>query len=268
MNELMKDSHEADRELLVWLARRRVFTTADLAATAACDRRQAVLTAGRLAGLGFLRRVQRGVYAVVPLEARPDGFQPDPVLAVSAALGKQYAFSHFSALMLHGVSHQEHRTVHISAPGVRSRRLNVGTIPVHVHNVERKNWDSATSRVKRGGQELLVTTVERTLMDLLSLPADKQDYDELVNVFRSLLQRSDHPKLAVEASTWGTKAAQARLGHLLLHYGKTGGDKGIPFDGRTGDLATLKSPTYFGTRPRNPANRLDRVFNVIYPKVA
>ncbi len=239
-------------------------TTSELASELSSNNQKAAAVARRLESSGFLRRVRKGVYAAVPLEADPHRFRPDPLLSARAILGPEYAFSHYSALTLLGLSHQEHQTVHVAKPGAKARRLRLGDRALHIHNVEPKNWEQATTQRKRGSQRLTVTTPERTLIDLLSLPPHRQDYEEIVHVFQDVLRRTNHTELTAKGKTWGTKAAQARLGHLILHHWEHSDEP--PVDVKMSGFVTLKSPTYFGTKPKNPANRFDSKFNVVYPE--
>lgn len=250
------------RRLLTVLARERVVTTRELARMLDVDRAKAVRVARALREKGLLMLVKRGVYAVVPLEAEPNRFEPDPVLSVHAALGDEYAFSHFTALQLHGAEHHAHKTVHVSRPGARPRRLRVGRVPVHVHDAPEADWASATTTMKRGRTDVRVTTPERTLIDLVGLPPKEQDYSELVEALRGLEPKLSSRDLVEQALRWANNTTKARLGHLLSHHAQTGPD---PLEGRTDQFRVLQSPYYFGTRPRDPKNRLDREFNVIYP---
>lgn len=259
----MNAENQKARALLADLAKERVVTTQELARRLATSPRHAARVARNLRERGLLKTVQRGVYAVVPLEVDPARFHPDPFLAVHAALGDEYAFSHFSALQLHGAEHHAHKTVHVSRPGARSRRLRVGDMPVHVHGVSDKRWDVAVRTVRRGRVTLLVTTPERTLVDLVALPPAKQDYDEVVQAFADLEPRLNMKDLVRETLVWGNTTTLARMGHLLKHHAAN--DGADPFDGKVGDFVTLRSPFYFGTRPKNPANKFDPAFNIVYP---
>lgn len=253
-----------DRRLLAELARERVVTTRQLARRMSADKTHAVRLARSLQARGLLKKVKRGVYAVVPLEADPTRFQPDPVLVAHAALGQEYAFSHFTALQLLGAEHHAHKVVHVSKPGVRSRRMRVGDVTVHVHGVSAKLWEAAVTRVKRGRTDLMVTTPERTLVDLVALPPGKQDYEEVVHAYLDLKPKMRMHNLVAETLVWGNNTTLARMGHLIAHHGRRENDD--PFQGKMGDFVALKSPYYFGTRPKDPANKLDKTFNVVYPE--
>ncbi len=252
------------RAQLRQLARDRVLTTAHLAERLHRSPASAARVAFDLKRRGFLVPVRRGVYASVPLDADPAGFRPDPFLAVHAALGDEGAFSHWSAVTLLGGEQTVRRTVHVEAPGIRARRRTFGPLVVQEHPAPDLAWRGSTTRVRRGGESLRVTTPERTLADLASMPGPQQDYEETLEAFRSLLPRADPLALLATARRMEGVAARARLGHYLSRaMGETPGFASV--------LATLErslveaSPTYLGTRPRASSNRFDRRFQVVYP---
>ncbi|MHB8584820.1 MAG: type IV toxin-antitoxin system AbiEi family antitoxin domain-containing protein [Thermoplasmatota archaeon] len=260
-----KDNKKA-RGLLAELARERVLTTDALARKLASDSTRAARVARSLRARGLLKNVRRGVYAVVPLESDPARYSPDPILAVHAALGDSYVFSHFTALQLHGAEHNAHKTIHVTKPAARSRRLRVGDTDVHMHGAPARGWDAATATMKRGRATLRVTTPERTIFDLVALPPRQQDYDEIVTAFRDLKSKLNIRHLVAETLAWGNTTTRARMGHLLTHAADLG--EPDPFGGKIGEFTALKSPFYFGTRPTDPANRVDKTFNVVYPERA
>ena len=261
------ERRRVDREALLRVARGRVLTTRGLAQALRVAPRNAAKAAFDLKARGFLKGLQRGLYAAVPLEVEPRRFVPDPFLAVHRALGERYAFSHYSALALLGAEQQVRRGVHVEAPGVRPRRRSVGTTPLHVHAASARDWEGATMKVRRGGATLLVTTPAQTLVDLAALSEPEQDYEEVFEAFKSLLPRVDPVHLSRAARGVSNTAALARLGHFLS---RTVGDPPM-FRGFGPVLADLEqavahsSPKYLGTRPRDPSSRYDRRFKVVYP---
>lgn len=261
------ERNKVDREALRRLARARVVTTRDLAKLLNTSPSSAKKVAFRLRKSGFLKAVRRGEYASVPFDVDPARFQPDPYLAVRKALGNRYAFSHYSALALLGAEQQVRRGIHVEAPGARPRRRSVGEIPVHVHASPLREWKEVTTKVRRGGVPLLVTTAARTLVALASLPGPAQDYEGALGAFRSLLPRVDPSDLTRAGRLVTSAAARARLGHYLRRALRE-----IPESGDfTPFLSDLKrslghaGPVYVGTRPRSPNNRFDAEFKVVYP---
>lgn len=252
------------REDLLGLGRARVVTTGDLAKMFGATPSRAAKLAFDLRKRGLLSQVKRGVYASVPLDVDPKGFRPDPFMAVHKALGEGYTFSHLSALTLLGGEQSERKTVHVTAPGVRSRRRHLGRLVVHIHSAPKGALNGVTTRVRRGPESLLVTSPEQTLVDLASVPNQMQDYESDLDAFRALLPRTDPEKLLQVVRTTKGVSTLARVGHLLR---ATGGGSPQWTKVLQSIEATLAhaSPSYFATRPHNPANRFDSQFKLVYP---
>ncbi|MGI0131656.1 MAG: type IV toxin-antitoxin system AbiEi family antitoxin domain-containing protein [Thermoplasmata archaeon] len=246
------------------LARAQVVTTGELAKILAATPSRAARLAFDLKRRGLLTRVKRGVYASVPLDADPSGFRPDPFLAVQKALGGGYTFSHQSALSLLGGEQMVRRTVEVSAPGVRSRRRHLGNLVVHIHSVPGGDLKDFTTRVRRGGARLAVTSPERTLVDLASLPNPVQDYEAVLEAFRTLLPRSEPKRVLAAARATHSAPILARVGHLLKTSVPASPEMTEVLRSIRNSLAHA-GPVYFATRPRDRSNRFDREFKLVYP---
>ncbi|MCL4324468.1 MAG: hypothetical protein M1144_03275 [Candidatus Thermoplasmatota archaeon] len=253
-----------NRQDLRRLAQKGVVTTRDLSELFDLPPVRARDLAYYLKVRGFLVHVQKGLYACAPLDVDPKRFVPDPYLVVRKALGESYAFSHLSALALLGFEQTVRRTIHVSAPGVRSRRRKLGVLTVHVHSARKDGWLEATTTMRRGGESLRVTTPERTLVDLASLPNSMQGYEEALEAYRSLFPRAEPEKLRQELLANPSGTVRARAGHLL---GAIMPGASVPDDLLTEIQDSVKkmSPIYLATKPGNPSNRFDRRFSVVYP---
>jgi predicted transcriptional regulator of viral defense system len=149
-------------------ARRSVFTLDDFAHNAqlpaprALERLKYHLRRERLVTL------ERGLYAVVPLDASRENFQPDRYL-VSAATRPDSTFSHHSALELLGAAHSDWNVCTVFTKR-RRRKLVLPNIELqflgHPTALVKKHLeDIGTREVERQGFLLRVTGPERTLVD-------------------------------------------------------------------------------------------------------
>ncbi|PSG98120.1 hypothetical protein BRD56_01885 [Thermoplasmatales archaeon SW_10_69_26] len=247
------------------LAKDGVVRTSDIADALDVSRQRAAEQAHRLVQQGTLKRLQRGLYAVVPLDVQPENYRPDPVLVVHRGLDGDFAFSHHTAADLHGASQQSRRTVHVSRPDGRARRMDIGDVPIHAHRIPTDAWPEATEKLRRGRRTVRVTTPERTLLDLVGLPPSDQDYQEICGILVALEPKLDPDVLLEQAHRWANKTTRARLAHLLHREWPRGDPSWSHVEERLDELAQLESPYYFGTAPSNPANKMDNRFNVIYP---
>lgn len=261
---IIMEQNRLTRQDLQELARKPVTTTAELAQMFELSHGNAAKLAYDLRRRGFLVLVSKGLYASVPLDVDPNGFRPDPFFVVQKVMGQNFAFSHFSALTLLGFEQTIRKTIHVTIPGVRSRRRKVGEIVVHVHHSGKRDWDSSTTVSRRGGELLRVTTPERTMIDLASLPNSLQDYEEDLEAFRDLLPRADPKKMRLMILGNPRVTALARTGHLLSIVDQENGR----FSKTLLDIqesVSRMSPIYFATKPYDIRNRLDTRFKVIYP---
>jgi predicted transcriptional regulator of viral defense system len=160
-------------------------------------------------GVGKLKLVSRGVYAVVPPGIDSKAFQPDPFL-VAAAVRPEAVFSHHCALELLGVSHSVWNQVTLYA-NRRRRPLDAERVTIcflEQPREMRKNSGGkfATRTVERQGKLLRVTGPERTLVEGFSRPGLVGGLEELVvsaggfatldlQMLRGVLQRYEIAKL-------------------------------------------------------------------------
>lgn len=117
---------------------------------------------------GRLRRLARGVYAVVPPGTDPDRFTPDPYL-VGAALRQDAILSHHAALDLLGVSRSVFRRFTFFT-GIVRRPLRVAGLEWHALAqpqalVRTGQVQFGTTSVDRQGVVVRLTGPERTLVD-------------------------------------------------------------------------------------------------------
>ena len=131
---------------------------------------------------GRLKPVTRGIYAVVPLAASIDQFQPDPIL-VATVVQPEGVFSHHSALELLGVAHSMWRqcTLYV-AQRRRPLVLNGATVRFMEQPacVRSRGRQLGVRKIERQGRLLLTTGPERTLVEGFHRPSLAGGAEELV----------------------------------------------------------------------------------------
>ncbi len=121
---------------------------------------------------GRLKRVARGIYAVVAPGVGPKRFQPDPFIAASA-VRPDGLFSHHAALELLGAAHSVWRevTLYTNRP---HRPLALRSEVRFLHHptalVACRDTFLGTRKVERQGRVLRATGPERTLVEGLRRP--------------------------------------------------------------------------------------------------
>ena len=168
--------------------------------------------------VGRLVRVRRGLYAVIPRKA--DSYQVDPFL-VAAKLTPDSVLSHHTALEFHGKAYSVYSHITYSA----SRPLGLFTFRDHVFRGTRfpkallsagkTDFGSVTS--ERAGMQLRVTTLERTLVDVLDRPDLSGSFEE---IWRSLesVEFFDLDRVVEYALLLGNATTIAKVGFFLEQH--------------------------------------------------
>ena len=131
---------------------------------------------------GRLKRVARGIYAVVPPGVDSQRFQPDAFL-VASTIRPDGVFSHHSALELLGAAHSTWNRVTLYAGRRRPLELNGVTLRFLDHPgalAAEEQHRFATRKVERRGRLLRTTGPERTLVEGFQRPDLTGGLPELV----------------------------------------------------------------------------------------
>jgi len=172
---------------------------------------------------GRIVQVRRGLYAVIPPGADPDSYPIDPFL-VAAKLAPDAVLSHHTALEFHGKAYSVHALLTYSA----SRPL--GPMAFRAHVFRGTKFRKALLRLgeehfgvliaERSGQELMVTSLERTLVDVLDRPDLSGSWEE---IWRSLesVEFFDLDKVVEYVSLLGNATTGAKVGFFLDQHRET-----------------------------------------------
>jgi predicted transcriptional regulator of viral defense system len=135
---------------------------------------------------GRVVRVRRGLLALVPPGADPDSYPVDPFL-IAAKVTVDAVLSHHTALEFHWRAYSvQERFVYSSArprrPFVfRTHSFRGAKYPQALHRTGRESFGVSTA--ERAGVELRVTSLERTLVDVMDRPDLSGSWEE---IWRSL----------------------------------------------------------------------------------
>ncbi len=135
---------------------------------------------------GHVVSVRRGLYAVVPPGSNPVLYSVDPFL-IAAKLTNDAVLSYHTALEFHGHAYSVHEHFVYTA----SRPLNPFTFRSHVfrgvrspESLRRANQENfGVVTINRSGMEVRVTSLERTMVDVLNRPDLSGGWEE---IWRSL----------------------------------------------------------------------------------
>ena len=168
-------------------------------------------------------RIRRGLYAVVPRGIDADRFLPDPYL-VASRLASDAILVYHTALGFHGRAYSvQHRMT------IQSRRLK--------HALRYKEWtfqpvstprslvrqdqqDYGVGVLERSGVEVRVTSLERTMVDVLDRPNYSGSWEE---IWRSLLSVEfyDFDRVITYVQLLNNSTTAAKVGLFLYLHKET-----------------------------------------------
>jgi predicted transcriptional regulator of viral defense system len=203
----------SDRTLIAKLARTSragVITSADAAKAAGLDAKRTATKLSSLAERGWLRRVRRGVYLVVPLEAEPGkpGTAADPWILAQEIFSPCY-IGGWSAAGYWELTEQIFRpTLVVTAAAIRSK-YRLFRVPASRVRIATSVW--------RDSVKVKVSSRERTIVDCLRNPALSGGVGHLILMMKEYANHPEHDfkKLLDEAREADSGAIWKRLGYLF-----------------------------------------------------
>jgi len=193
------------------------FTAEDAAAALGVSRDEAARITGYLASKGWLSRVRRGLFTVVPLEADvPEAWRADPWLVAARVFAPCY-IGGWSACEHWSLTEQLFRSVLVvsAEPQRRARLVVQGT----EFRVARRKPEAlfGTRKVWRGRDRVDVSDPTRTIVDVLDDPSTGggiRNVADVADVYFTGDHRDDE-LLVGYADRLGNRTVFKRLGYLL-----------------------------------------------------
>ncbi len=172
---------------------------------------------------GHVILIRRGLYAVIPPGSDPDSYPVDPFV-VASKLTTDAVLSHHTALEVHGYSYsvREYLTYSASRPlspvNFRSHVFRGVKFPQPLCVAGKVDFSIVT--VDRSGLEVRVTSLERTLVDVLDRPDLSGSWEE---IWRSLeaVEFFDLDQVVEYALLLGNATTIAKLGFFLEQHRET-----------------------------------------------
>lgn len=164
--------------------------------------------------------IRRGLYVVIPPGGDPELYPVDPFL-VAAKLTKDAILSYHTALEIHGRAYslREHLTYSAARPvspvTFRSRIFRGVRFPQALCRAGKENFGVIT--VDRAGLEVRVTSLERTLVDVLGRPDLSGSWEE---IWRSLesVEFFDLDRVVEYTLLLGNATTTAKVGFILEQH--------------------------------------------------
>jgi len=173
----------------------------------------------RLQTKGWIRRIRRGRFAVIPLSSGEDRTPQLHEFIVAMELVSPAAISYWSALNHHGMTEQLPRTVFVATNHpVRRRPSQVLGMSYKVVALRPERFFGI---IKDWIDEMpfMVTDREKTIIDGLDLPQNVGGVEEIAKALSTAWKQFDEAKLRKYAVRIRNSAVAKRLGFLMEALG-------------------------------------------------
>lgn len=167
----------------------------------------------RLARKGWLQRLDRGVYMLLPLAAGPERTWTESGLVIAPHLIQPAAVAYWSALHYWDMTEQIPQTVFVQTTR-RKQPIEVLGMYFRFVTVKEEHFFGVIRRTL-DGKPLYVTDREKTLLDAAARPDLSGGIIQLAQALRATHSDISWPKLDGYLAHWGGGTVVKRLGYLL-----------------------------------------------------
>lgn len=195
-------------------ARPRVLTVETATSALGVSARDAAKKLARWAEAGWLKRVRRGLYIPVPVDAAPDSWSEDPLVLADAVWSSCY-FTGWTAANHWGLTEQTFRTVLLKTTtrvrAGKQRLLDFEFLVSHIPS--NQLW--GTVPVWRQDVRIEMADATRTMLDILDAPALGGGIRHAADILGNYLEQHDAAKLVAYADRLENRTVFKRLGYLI-----------------------------------------------------
>ncbi len=169
----------------------------------------------RLQSKGWIRRIRRGLFAVVPLSSGEDRSPQLHEFVVAMELVSPAVIAYWSALNHHGMTEQLPRTVFVATDHpVRRQPGDVLGVTYKIVSLKpEKFFGIAKDWIDE--HPFSVTDKEKTIIDGLDLPQYAGGVNEIAKALTGSWKTLDETKLRKYAAAIGNSAVGKRLGFMM-----------------------------------------------------
>lgn len=218
MSETNRTLSKAEAKVVLGLEWRdqKVVTSAELRSLLGGSDNYARFLAHRLVEKGWLERIKRGVFQLVPADRGPEGIGDTNMLATGAMLVSPYFYSFGTACTHYGFTEQVFREAYVACRIARRPLTIKGTRFVFVRLPEDRFFGFVDVDVL--DETVRMATKERALLDAVDRPQLAGGLLEVSRIVAKAGREISWPKLLDTARRWQESAVVQRLGYLLdLH---------------------------------------------------
>ncbi|MBU1661249.1 MAG: type IV toxin-antitoxin system AbiEi family antitoxin domain-containing protein [Chloroflexi bacterium] len=180
----------------------------------------------RLSKKGWIKRLERGLYLLVPLEAGPEGQWSDDPLVIGTQLVSEGAIAYWTALHFWNMTEQVPRTVFVQTVSRRSSSQE-DILGVRYQFVTIKpNRFFGIQTQSSNGMSFGITDREKTLVDACDRPELCGGILQIAQVLQAI-NILDWEKLDAYLDRFDSGAVYKRLGYLIERLGTPMPDREI-----------------------------------------
>jgi predicted transcriptional regulator of viral defense system len=167
----------------------------------------------RLENKGWLQRMKRGVYLLIPLEAGPERTWSESPLVISPYLIQPAAVAYWSALHYWQMTEQIPRITFVQSTK-RKQPLEIQGMRFQFVTVKKERFFGVLERTLNG-KKFYVTDREKTLVDCADRPDLSGGILQLAQALETGYAEIEWPKLDAYLERWEGRTVVKRLGYLV-----------------------------------------------------
>ncbi len=167
----------------------------------------------RLARKGWIKRLDRGTYLIVPLEAGPERNWSESGLVIAPYLVKPAAVAYWSAMHYWNLTEQIPRLTFVQTT-VRKKSMSLFGQEFRFITVQAGRFFGVCEQ-NLDDRRVMVTDREKTLLDAAARPDLSGGIAQLFPALKTAASDLDWEKLDAYLETWGGGTVVKRLGYLL-----------------------------------------------------
>jgi predicted transcriptional regulator of viral defense system len=212
---------EAGSDLLTEMTRqgKRIFNYADAVKAYGSSNRRLRELLSTLVKRGWLQRIEKGKYLILPLEAGRQREWTEHEFIIASCLIEPYYVGFRSALNYFGYTEQISRTIFIASTSRKMKSsMEISGVTyrfVFMSNIKFFGYKEITI----DGSQVNISEPEKTIVDCLDRVRYTGGVSEVAKALRYGQNELDFTKMAEYSMRNGNKAASQRLGYLIETLG-------------------------------------------------
>ncbi len=192
------------------------FTFEDLLKVSDVRRNTLWVILHRLEKQGWIKRIEKGKYMIIPLGAKKGEYTLHEFV-IASMLVSPYAIAYWSALHFYGLTEQIPNTIFIQTTSRKKRqKLNIFGVDYQIVRIAGKKFFGLKKEWIEKSQ-VYITNREKTIVDCLDKPQYCGGIIEIAKALR--IRHFDRDKLKMYAEKMGNSGVVRRLGFLCEFLG-------------------------------------------------